>query len=639
MHLCCRAQRGLSPRCRALSLLLLLVSSAAVEAAKPAILLPENQKILARDNSPPGPSTDANSRYTDYSSICAPGDDKCYDHTNNTGQGSVTVSRRFPPAEQSPYNYAEVLHKSYIFYYQQRSGKLPFQRLAWRADSCLDCKGPAGEDLSGGYYEAGGSYLKFSFPTAFTFTQLAWGVVEFRDGYSKVKELDAALEAIRWGMDYLLNCHSAPFQFVAMFGSSEVDFGYFGPPEEHKQWTSVWGERVGTHITPKNPSSEICGEVAAAMAASAVAFRQTDPAYADTLVDHAKQMYEFGRKHPGSYMDSQLPGLKDSAKHYPSSGWHDEMAWGALWLHFATGEESYLQECLKWYDKLNAWSSENYAYDWDNKAPGLHVLLSQIFPSDMMKYSINAQTFFEDYLPGPKRTVFHTKKGLSWRNAWGVLRYSANNAFLAFVHAQQVYDQGDKAYAALLFTYGMQQINYMLGDSGRSYVVGFGKGAPHMAFHKWSHNAIIDYKTRGRDYDTQHNDFHNTDTPNKFIAYGALVGGPQSDDSFEDSRGWCCAAYNEVAIDYNAGFTSAVVRLVEYFEDQKPFSDCGLDLGWEHPNATLANKPQFAASDCYYGCCGGAPKRLQMREESSSSQRRKQLAPKREHRRPVRSNT
>lgn len=63
------------------------------------------------------------------------------------------------------------------------------QRLAWRTDSCLDCQGPAGEDLSGGYYEAGGSYLKFSFPTAYTFTQLAWGVVEFRDGYSKVSAL------------------------------------------------------------------------------------------------------------------------------------------------------------------------------------------------------------------------------------------------------------------------------------------------------------------------------------------------------------------------------------------------------------------------------------------------------------------
>ena len=45
--------------------------------------------------------------------------------------------------------------------------------------------------------------------------------------------------------------------------------------------------------------------------------------------------------------------------------------------------------------------------------------------------------------------------------------------------------QGDKKYAALLFTYGMQQINYMLGDSGRSFVIGFGAGAPQRPFHKW----------------------------------------------------------------------------------------------------------------------------------------------------------
>ena len=54
---------------------------------------------------------------------------------------------------------------------------------------------------------------------------------------------------------------------------------------------------------------------------------------------------------------------------------------------------------------------------------------------------MNAKTYFEEYLPGPKRTVFHTKKGLSWRNAWGVLRYSANNAFIAFVHADQMKEQ------------------------------------------------------------------------------------------------------------------------------------------------------------------------------------------------------
>ena len=55
-------------------------------------------------------------------------------------------------------------------------------------------------------------------------------------------------------------------------------------------------------------------------------------------------------------------------------------------------EEDYLTEALQWYDKLRSWTADNYAYDWDNKAPGLHVLFAQIFPSDMMQYSINALT-------------------------------------------------------------------------------------------------------------------------------------------------------------------------------------------------------------------------------------------------------
>ena len=56
---------------------------------------------------------------------------------------------------------------------------------------------------------------------------------------------------------------------------------------------------------------------------------------------------------------------------------------------------------------------------------------------------------------------------------------------------------------------------------------------------------------------------------------------------FEDSRGWCCAAFNEVSIDYNAAFTGALARLVAFYDNMKAFSDCTLDLGWTHPNATL----------------------------------------------------
>ena len=54
---------------------------------------------------------------------------------------------------------------------------------------------------------------------------------------------------------------------------AQVDFGYFGPPEEHLEWTEE--EREATYITPEDPSSEICGEVAATFAASAMALRET----------------------------------------------------------------------------------------------------------------------------------------------------------------------------------------------------------------------------------------------------------------------------------------------------------------------------------------------------------------------------
>ena len=46
----------------------------------------------------------------------------------------------------------------------------------------------------------------------------------------------------------------------------------------------------------------------------------------------------------------------------------------------------------------------------------------------------------------------------------------------------------------------------------------------------------------------------------RHVLYGALVGGPSApDDAYTDSRG--DYVMNEVATDYNAGFTSALARL------------------------------------------------------------------------------
>ena len=41
-------------------------------------------------------------------------------------------------------------------------------------------------------------------PTAFTTAMLAWGLLAFPSGYAKAGQSESALEAVRWGTDYLM---------------------------------------------------------------------------------------------------------------------------------------------------------------------------------------------------------------------------------------------------------------------------------------------------------------------------------------------------------------------------------------------------------------------------------------------------
>ncbi|CAF4914662.1 unnamed protein product, partial [Rotaria socialis] len=80
-------------------------------------------------------------------------------------------------------DYGVVLRNSLLFYEAQRAGKLPSNnRINWRGDSMLMDKGNDGEDLTGGYFDAG-DYVKFGFPMAGFTTVLAWGAIEYEDAY------------------------------------------------------------------------------------------------------------------------------------------------------------------------------------------------------------------------------------------------------------------------------------------------------------------------------------------------------------------------------------------------------------------------------------------------------------------------
>ena len=77
--------------------------------------------------------------------------------------------------------------------------------------------------------------------------------------------------------------------------------------------------------------------------------------------------------------------------------------------------------------------------------------------------------------------VKKTPKGLAFFAKWGPNRYAANAGFIA---AQASMLKPALPKAGSYFTFAQKQLNYLLGDTGRSFVVGFGRNPPREPHHR-----------------------------------------------------------------------------------------------------------------------------------------------------------
>ncbi|BFZ07395.1 hypothetical protein BsWGS_10435 [Bradybaena similaris] len=431
-----------------------------------------------------------------------------------------------PDTDDSKYNYNDVLYKSILFYEAQRSGKLPANnRIPWRGDSALNDKGDKGEDLTGGWYDAG-DHVKFNFPMAYSTTALAWGYLEYADAYKAAGQTTYFLDSIKWSLDYLLKCHTGPEELYVQVGDAGLDHGYWGAPEKMTM------ARPAYKITAAKPGCDIAMETAAAMAAGHLVFKNSDPTYAATLLEHAKQLWEFGNKYHGKYSDS----VSAAAGYYNSNNFTDELGWGSIWLHRVTNDSKYLAVAEKWFDPDPAWGQS-----WDEKTVGNQILLYRA--TGDAKYKTSVENSFKGWLPGGK--VPYTPKGLAFRLQWASLRYAANMAMAALIAA----DMG--IMKTELRHWAMCQIHYAIGDTGFSYVIGFGSKYPHSPHHRSSSCPKLPALCGS--------DVMQSGRPSVHTLYGAMVGGPGDHDDYTDDRG--NFVNNEVACDYNAMMQGAVAGL------------------------------------------------------------------------------
>jgi len=433
------------------------------------------------------------------------------------------------------YDYSGALSKSVLFFEAQRSGKLSANnRIPWRGDAFVVDGSDKGLDLSGGYHDAG-DHVKFGLPFGHAMIFLAWGLIDYRAGYQAAGELDNGLASIRWGADYILKASSQIGQGIlyGQNGNGDADHSYWGRPEEQTQ------NRPSYFVSTTAPGSDLAGNYAAALALTSVAIGGSDAAYSAQLLTVARQLYSFAFNNRGKYSNS----MPEAAAFYNSYDYNDELTFAAAALALATDEQTYKTDAATLYATNGYANLVQEFFDWDNKHQGINVILARVLGD--AQYKTATQAICDKWINGVPRTP----KGLVFINAWGSLRHAANAAFGCLLAA----DTG-VGNAASYRAFAKQQIDYMLGSTGRSYVVGFGVNPPQRPHHRSA--SCQNPAPAPCDW----NDY-NSPNPNGNVLNGALVGGPDQNDNYSDDRG--NFQTNEVAIDYNAGFQSALAGLIQ----------------------------------------------------------------------------
>ena len=318
-------------------------------------------------------------------------------------------------------------------------------------------------------------------------------------------------------------------------------------------------------LTTSKPGSDVAGGAAAALAAMSLIYRSTDAVYADLCLSHAKDLFSFASNYLGKYSDS----IPAAAPFYASSGYDDDLALAATWLHLATASvngastSAYLTYAESKYASAGL-GDKVWALGWDDVSQAVSALLWQVTGKPV--YAAKLETFLNQWLPGGSGSIPRTPKGLAFRSDWGSLRYATTTALVAFVYADSVYAT-KPALSQTYHDFAVSQVHYALGDAGRSYVVGFGSNYPKQAHHRGASCPVAG--TCGW------NDF-NANSDNPQLVLGALVGGPTSADAFSDLRANFQAT--EVTTDYNAAFQGALARL--YMEvSATPLTSAGSATG------------------------------------------------------------
>ncbi|KFM24182.1 Endoglucanase A [Auxenochlorella protothecoides] len=393
------------------------------------------------------------------------------------------------------------------------------------------------------WYDAG-DFLKLNFPMGQTVSFLAWSLLDFPTAYADAGTATPALNNIKLAATYLMKCHIGEYQYVGQIGNPGTDHSYWGRPEQQT------GTRPAYTYTKETTASDLLGSVSAALTSSSLVLAGSDAALSKEMLTHATALYAWGKAYPGLYNAA----YSSATYVYWSSRYVDKLMYAAAWLFRATGDAAYATDAYAFWQ--SAGSGDIYT-GWDSTfAPAINLLLKlasegKTVPGKAAYEKWIVSSFLSAWQTADGNwSIIKTPKGLtypSW-SKWGNLRYSNNAAFMTIMRAS--YSSVNKA---TNIAWAKSQLDYALSTTGRSFVCGVGTGFPLQPHHR---SASCPNMPAACGWDQ----FYSAASSPQTLT-GALVGGPPNGDgTYVDLRSDYIS--NEVAVDYNAGFTGALAGYI-----------------------------------------------------------------------------
>ncbi|MEN3013414.1 MAG: glycoside hydrolase family 9 protein [Endomicrobiia bacterium] len=502
------------------------------------------------------------------------------------------------------YNYVDAMAKTLMFFEANRCGKKVniYNRFNWRGPCHIYDGIDIGEDLEGGYHDAG-DHVIFGMPQTYSFSTLGWAYYETKDVYERTGQKVWMLRTLKYFSDFFMKCHRNPDIFYYQKGDGTIDHNYWGPPEIQTYDDYKIARAIKHKASSDTPAGDVAANAAAGMALMYLNYKDEDYNYAVDCLTHSLTLYRLARKYEG---------LGTGDGFYTHDTFEDDMSFAAVWLARASKdygdqqikqdfgsilnsifEENVVDSTVTIYQrflddaklylrrKAGTQDPDDFQYE-----PFWPYCWGNIFMGSVLLYGLEVDSYLKSlgksnpYLAQIRKVLGNyasgtsyfskTPGGLTYPNTWGVLRYVSAAMFCFGVYLK--YNPQEPNYQSWL-QYIKSQIDYILGDNPRvtidvdhpegfsnpgSYIVGWGKNPPKHPHHRAAHGSRTNNMNQPR--------YH------KHTLYGALVGGPNSNDVHNDVT--TDYVLNEVAIDYNASAVAGL-SIASYFwgNQQMPLPD------------------------------------------------------------------